>query len=237
MSGFNKIVPEIIQSSIWNEPAEVRIVWITMLATKDQDGYVRGDARTIARMANVSTEAAEDAIRRFQEPDHNSHTPTEEGRRIRKADGGFVVINSDIYREVGMNEVQRELWREKKRQQRAKKTIVQDMSKTVPKNVLETHVSVSVSDIDLLDMGVQGEKVEKPKTFKQWTREEFKAECITKSEEILEEVDGVAFYQYWIEQNTKGKMRFQLNQTWDTALRMHTWRRNKEEREARKAFK
>jgi hypothetical protein len=76
----------------------------------------------------------------------------------------------------------------------------------------------------------------KAKTFKQWTREEFKAECIAKSEQILEEVDGVAFYQYWIEPNTKGKMRFQLNQTWDTALRMHTWRRNKEAKEARKAF-
>ena len=38
MSGFTKLVPEIVMSSIWNESPEVRCVWITMLAIKDENG-------------------------------------------------------------------------------------------------------------------------------------------------------------------------------------------------------
>lgn len=160
MAGFNKIVPEIIQSSIWNEPSDIRVVWITMLATKDKDGYVRGDARTIARMANVSLESAEEALKRFQEPDPSSHTPDYEGRRIYHAPGGWMVINSDLYRETGMNESQREYWREKQKEHRAKKTQnVIDMSMTCLGHVLESDVSVSVSEsVVINDKGVKGKK-------------------------------------------------------------------------------
>jgi hypothetical protein len=98
MSGFTKLVPEIIQSSIWNEPPEIRCVWIAMIATKDQNGYVRGDPRTIARMANVSLESTEKALALFQEPDPSSHTPDNEGRRIAAAPGGWIVLNHELYR-------------------------------------------------------------------------------------------------------------------------------------------
>jgi hypothetical protein len=98
MSGFTKLVPEIIQSSIWNESSDVRVVWITLLAAKDETGYVRGDAKTIARMANVPLEAAVEALRKFQEPDESSHTPDNEGRRIGAAPGGWVILNHELYR-------------------------------------------------------------------------------------------------------------------------------------------
>lgn len=98
MSGFTKLVPEIIQSSIWNEPSDVRIVWITLLAVKDENGYVRGDVRTIARLANVPMAAAETAIASFLAPDPASHTPTNEGRRIAPAAGGYMVLNHELYR-------------------------------------------------------------------------------------------------------------------------------------------
>ena len=118
MSGFTKLVPEIIQSSIWNESSDVRVVWITLLATKDETGYVRGDAKTIARMANVPIEAAVEALRKFQEPDESSHTPDNEGRRIGSVPGGWVVLNHDLYR---LPEDQcRERTRERVRRFRAK---------------------------------------------------------------------------------------------------------------------
>jgi len=236
MSGFNKIVPEIIQSSIWNEPSDVRVVWITMLATKDQSGYVRGDARTIARMANVSVEAAEEAIAKFQEPDPNSHTPTDEGRRIRKTDGGYMVINSDLYREIGMTDTNREYWREKQRLFREKKANVKDMSKTCQIGVLDSSVSVSVSGI-VLDKGVKGEKVEKVKTFKQLTREEFLDECEKTSDGILEDEEAGKFFLYWSEKDSKGKMRFQLGKTWELKRRMITWRSNAENFNSQKGGK
>ena len=151
MSGFTKLVPEITESSIWNEPSDIRIVWITLLAKKDVDGYVRGDARTIARLANVSVEACETALTLFQQPDASSHTPANEGKRIAPAPGGWVVLNHDKYREEGMTEAQREYFRERKRLQRKKKS---HLSKTVPRQVLESDASASAS---ASPEGVQGE--------------------------------------------------------------------------------
>ena len=111
MSGFTKLVPEIIQSSIWNEPSDVRIVWITMLAIKDAEGYVRGDASTIARLANVPQEAALAALDLFQQPDPSSCTPDNEGRRIQAAPGGWVVLNHHLYRTGDRNEYMRDYMR------------------------------------------------------------------------------------------------------------------------------
>jgi len=117
MSGFTKLVPEIIQSSIWNEPPEIRCVWITLLAIKDEDGYVRGDSRVISRMANIDLETTEKALTILQNPDPNSHTPDNEGRRVEKAGGGWIVLNHDRYRLRDMKAEHAEYmkkWREKR---------------------------------------------------------------------------------------------------------------------------
>lgn len=75
---------------------------------------------------------------------------------------------------------------------------------------------------------IEVEDKTKQKTFKQLTKEEFKEECIKTSEGILDEVDGVAFYLHWSEVNSKGKMKFQLNDTWETRKRMLKWASNAE---------
>jgi len=121
MGGFTKLVPEIILSSIWNEPSDIRIVWITMLATKDENGYVQGNARTIGRLANVPTDQAEEALRIFQTPDPSSKTSDNEGRRIIPAPGGWIVLNHQIYRV--RDEVQREQTRERVRRFREKQSV------------------------------------------------------------------------------------------------------------------
>ena len=149
MSGFTKLVPEIIQSSIWNEASDIRIVWITLIAIKDQDGYVRGDARTIARLANVPTEAAEIALKKFQEPDEYSHTPTDEGRRIRKADGGFTIINHGLYRSADRTEYMKTYMREYRErisaEDKGESDSVNNAVNNVNTNVNLPSVSVSAS--------------------------------------------------------------------------------------------
>ena len=157
MSGFTKLVPEIIQSSIWNESPEIRCVWITLLALKDADGIVVGNAVSLSRLANISLPVVQDALHRFQQPDPDSRTPDHEGRRIEPVPGGFRVLNHTKYREVGA----KDYWRQKKQQQRSTKTSsdvvdvvnVSDMSKTCPRHTASA--SVSVSDVV---KGVQGEK-------------------------------------------------------------------------------
>jgi len=141
MSGFTKLVPEIIQSSIWNETAEIRCVWIAMIATKDADGYVRGDARTIARMANVSPDAVEAALEMFQQPDPSSHTPDNDGRRIIPAPGGWIILNHDLYR--CRDDVYRERTRERVRKHRAK--VDSDADVTLHETLLKRNPSASAS--------------------------------------------------------------------------------------------
>lgn len=137
MSGFTKLVPEIIQSSIWNEPPEIRCVWIAMIAMKDQDGNLRGNNQTIARMANVSLDWADKALHKFQSPDPYSNNPVNEGRRIEAIPGGWHVVSHELYRAKDY----REFEAERKKKYRENKA----MSGTCPGHVPDSSVSASVS--------------------------------------------------------------------------------------------
>ena len=142
MSGFTKLVPEIVDSSIWNESAEIRCVWIAMLATKDANGYVRGDARSIARKANVSVDAASEALGLFQKPDPSSHTPDNEGRRIMPAPGGWIVLNHEIYR--ARDDIYRAKTRERVRRHREKMSS-SESDETLPETLPKRDPSASAS--------------------------------------------------------------------------------------------
>lgn len=62
-----------------------------------------------------------------------------------------------------------------------------------------------------------------PKSFKQWTDEEFK-EAIRKANEdgLLTQSQCWEFFNYWTEPGATGKRRYQYKKTWDTRRRMHT---------------
>lgn len=97
--GFTKLDAGIIESSIWDESAETRVVWITFLARCDENGFVRGTNNTIARAANVPQPAADAAINVLESPDAHSRTPDNDGRRIQRKDGGWLVLNYLAFRE------------------------------------------------------------------------------------------------------------------------------------------
>jgi len=137
MSGFTKLVPEIVLSSIWNESPEVRCVWIAMLATKDENGYVRGNAASLARIANVSLESAKEAIEKFQLPDPESNTPDNDGRRIQAVPGGWFVLNHALYRGKDYREYEAERKREYRRKH--------PLSGTRPGHVPDASASASAS--------------------------------------------------------------------------------------------
>ena len=148
MAGFTKLVPEIVMSSIWNEPPDVRCVWITLLATKDENGYVRGNLLSLARTANVSVEATKHAIDVFQQPDPVSNTPDNEGRRIQAVPGGWYVLNHALYR----GKDYREHEAERKREYREKHKV----SRTCPGHVPDSSASASVSASVSEEERVQG---------------------------------------------------------------------------------
>jgi len=119
-----------------------------MLATKDENGYVRGNAASLARLANVSLGSAKEAIEKFQLPDPESNTPDNDGRRIQAVPGGWFVLNHALYR----GKDYREYEAERKKEYRKKHSLSGTRPGHVPDASASASASGSVSDGD----GVQG---------------------------------------------------------------------------------
>lgn len=117
---FTKLQRSILGSSVWLYDNETRIVWITMLALCDKDGIVRLSPGMVAHMARVSEDGAAKALERLQEPDSISRNSEFEGRRIRRVDGGFEVLNYMRYYHEGIRQDRKDYFREKKAESRAR---------------------------------------------------------------------------------------------------------------------
>ncbi len=97
---YVKLFGAILDSSLWLQPDHVRIVWITLLVSMDEDGYAHFAApANLARRAGVSLEQARDAIQYLEGPDPDSSNPENDGRRVDRVPGGWLVLNSREYRE------------------------------------------------------------------------------------------------------------------------------------------
>ncbi len=120
---YNKIFTKILDSSIWLEPTDTRIVWITLLAAMDEDGFAHFSAvQNLANRANISLESTEKALDVLMSPDSNSADPDHDGRRIERVPGGFFILNAQKHREAVTRVVQREQTRKRVAKHRAKKT-------------------------------------------------------------------------------------------------------------------
>lgn len=98
MSGFTKLFGSIVNSTIWREDKETKIVWITMLAMADKDGVVETSFPGLADAARVSLEECRAALDKLASPDEYSRTKDHEGRRVREVDGGWLILNHAKYR-------------------------------------------------------------------------------------------------------------------------------------------
>lgn len=117
---YSKLFGSILDSTIWQAPDHVRLVWITMLAMKDQDGIVEASIPGLAKRAGVALDMTQAALNTLQSPDPYSRTPDHEGRRIEPVDGGWRVLNHAKYRDKENQEERREKERIRKAAQREK---------------------------------------------------------------------------------------------------------------------
>jgi len=101
MAGYSKLFSDILGSTVWGEDYATRIVWISMLAATDANGFVPGSIPGFARIANVSIPEMRHAIERLSAPDPDSRTPDHEGRRIQEVPGGWAILNYAFYRARG----------------------------------------------------------------------------------------------------------------------------------------
>jgi len=73
------------------------------------------------------------------------------------------------------------------------------------------------------DVDADGLKAKKPRSYRQWTLEEFTAEVyFANHDDMLTNAECLDFVGYWRESSPTGRTRLQMQKTWDTRRRMHT---------------
>jgi hypothetical protein len=121
MSGYTKLFSDIVTSTIWQEPNDCRVLWITMLALKDRHNICRATVPSLAQLSGITIETAEQYLEKFQRPDKYSRSQEHEGRRIAPAEGGWLILNGEKYQDRLSAEDRREQVRQAVARHRAKK--------------------------------------------------------------------------------------------------------------------
>lgn len=97
--GFTKLFSSIIHSSVWQESKETKLVWVTMMAMADAEGYVGASIPGVAKAAGVTIAECEAALALFMAPDKYSRNQDNEGRRVVDAPRGWKLLNYGVFRE------------------------------------------------------------------------------------------------------------------------------------------
>jgi len=97
---YTKLWHKIVTSSIWDADNNTRILWITMLALANRDGFVEASFKSLVMLARIKDAACKAALNVLSSPDEHSRTKTDDGRRLQEVDGGWQIINYGIYRDA-----------------------------------------------------------------------------------------------------------------------------------------
>jgi hypothetical protein len=106
MNSWAPIWSMIVDSSLWDEPYHVRLLFITMLALKDADNIVRYDGYLLGKKAHITPEECLEAMSVLSSPDTKRQAfeclekQEFDGRRIEKVDGGWLILNGPKYRSM-----------------------------------------------------------------------------------------------------------------------------------------
>jgi hypothetical protein len=155
---YAKLFHSILTSSIWSEDDKTRIMWVTILALSDRDGYVTATIPGLAAMARMTVADAERAVGKLMQPDQYSRTADHEGRRIEVADGGWYVLNYAKYREIGTIEARKTKAAERQARFRERRKAVTDSNAIVThecENVTKSNASPILIPISIPIDGVQ----------------------------------------------------------------------------------
>lgn len=141
---YAKLFSSITESSLWSEPKEVRLLFVTMLAKANSIGFMEASVLGLARVSNLTEEETVSSLSVLESPDPHSKNPELEGRRIMKVPGGWMILNYEDYRSRTTEEERKEYMREYMRKYRAEKAGKQSVN-----NVKESKDSPSASSSSL----------------------------------------------------------------------------------------
>ena len=125
---YAKVFSQIYDGTLCTKgPWQALVAFQQLLVLADQDGNVDMTPAAIARRTTIPLEIIEAGIAVLLEPDHESRTPTEEGRRIIPlADGrnwGWRVVNYKHYRALKREEDRRDYHRDYWNSKRSKSAL------------------------------------------------------------------------------------------------------------------
>lgn len=141
---------------------------------------VAATAPGIARIANISLDATAMALQSFESPDEYSKSQDDGGRRIRRVDGGYLILNYDKYRERDNTAYERlKKYREKNKGLRRNQPL---------SGVSSASVSSSISDMFLSFWKEYPRKVNKKNAEKAFYK-------INPDKELLEKIMSALAWQ------------------------------------------
>lgn len=120
MDRWAPLFSRIVESSVWDEDDMVCKVWITLLAVQDSDHVVRKDLYQLHRASRKTIEEVARALEKLAAPDTRRPDQPDDGRRIRKVEDGWLILNGQTYEEL-MRKISRQVYQAKwAREHRAK---------------------------------------------------------------------------------------------------------------------
>ena len=207
------------------------LVFVNMLTACDKEGYDDRHPQVIADETGLPLAVVKDAITGLSDPDPESRTLENEGRRIRLIDEsrswGWEIINKSKYDKLVNEENRRETFRKSTAKRRASVDTSTPVNICLQESTPSTHIDVDVEveeDKDKKD--IDGEPQPKSKTFKQWNAAEFEIAVSGLARDRLSDSEKQAFIDYWTEPSASGKMRFQSEKFFDIGRRIGTWNKN-----------
>jgi len=120
LSMYAKLFSRIAQSSLMEQPVNVRYCFMMLLALCDVNGDVIGTDVAIARMVNLTTDDFKTCVAALMGPDPDSNSPIEDGRRVIMSPNGrgYHLVNYTAYRSIKTDEEKRAYMREYMRKRR-----------------------------------------------------------------------------------------------------------------------
>jgi len=113
--GFTKLDEDFFDSSLVAEGPVATAVFVLLLAKAKADGIARVAATVVGGRLGLTAEQTAEAFRILESPDQHSRSLEHEGRRIKRVDGGWLMLNYKKRREMGLREAVREYDRDRKR--------------------------------------------------------------------------------------------------------------------------
>lgn len=174
---FAKLFSRITESSLMEEPLDVRYAFVMLLAMCDATGHVIGTDVAIARRMNMPLADFNRCATTLMEPDGDSNSKEEEGRRIVASDHerGYRVVNYLTYRDMKTEENRREYMRDYMRKRRDAEAVAS--GKQPVKRVKPELAPLGHAEGELTAEKEGGVSAPLPPTAEKPSEKEFIAEC------------------------------------------------------------